>query len=221
MSKDHWTAVDRYLVDTLVLADPVLDAALKTSAEHGLPAINVAPNQGKLLHLFARAIGAKNILEIGTLGGYSTIWLARALPSGGKLITLEADAKHASVARSNLARAGLTETVELILGRAIDTLPKLSHDRRGPFDLIFVDADKPAVPDYFTWSLKLSRPGSVIIVDNVVREGKVTDGASKDASVQGVRRFMEMLAREPRVTATAMQTVGSKGYDGFAIAIVN
>jgi predicted O-methyltransferase YrrM len=221
MSKDQWTTVDRYLVETLVPSDPALDVALKTSAEHGLPAINVAPNQGKLLHLLARVMGAKNILEIGTLGGYSTIWLARALPAGGKLITLEADAKHATVARSNIARARLTDRVELILGRAIDTLPKLVHDRRGPFDLIFIDADKPSVPDYFTWSLKLSWPGSVIIVDNVVREGKVTDVSSKDASVQGVRRFMEMLAKEPRVTATAMQTVGSKGYDGFAIARVN
>jgi predicted O-methyltransferase YrrM len=220
MTKDQWTAVDRYLVETLVPTDPVLDAALRTSAEHGLPAINVAPNQGKLLHLLALTMGARNILEIGTLGGYSTIWLARALPAGGKLITLESDAKHATIARSNIARAGLSDDVELILGRAIDTLPKLVHDNRGPFDLIFIDADKPSVPDYFTWSLKLSRPGSVIIVDNVVREGKVIDGASTDASVQGVRRFMEMLAGEPRVTATALQTIGAKGYDGFAIARV-
>ena len=220
MSKDQWTAVDRYLVETLVPPDPALDAALRTSAENGLPAINVAPNQGKLLHLLALTMGAKNILEIGTLGGYSTIWLARALPAGGKLITLESDAKHATVARSNIARAELADRVELILGRAIDTLPKLAHDNRGPFDLIFIDADKPSVPEYFTWALKLSRPGSVIIVDNVVREGKVIDGASTDASVQGVRRFMEMLKREPRVTATALQTVGAKGYDGFAIARV-
>jgi predicted O-methyltransferase YrrM len=220
MSKDQWTAVDRYLTDLLVPPDPAIDAALRTSAEHGLPAINVAPNQGKLLHLLALTMGARNILEIVTLGGYSTLWLARALPAGGKLITLEADAKHATVARSNIARAELSDRVELILGRAIDTLPKLEHDRRGPFDLIFIDADKPSVPDYFTWSLKLSRVGTVIIVDNVVREGKVVDAASKDASVQGVRRFMEMLAREPRVRATALQTVGAKGYDGFAIARV-
>jgi predicted O-methyltransferase YrrM len=220
MTKDQWTAVDRYLVETLVPRDAALDAALRTSAEHGLPAINVAPNQGKLLHLLALTMGAKNILEIGTLGGYSTIWLARALPAEGKLITLESDAKHATVARSNIARAELSDRVELILGRAIDTLPKLAHANRGPFDLIFIDADKPSVPEYFTWSLKLSRPGSVIIVDNVVREGKVIDGASTDGSVQGVRRFMEMLAREPRVTATALQTVGAKGYDGFAIARV-
>src|SRR5687767_6770683 len=220
MTKDHWTAVDRYLVETLVPSDPALNAALRTSAEHGLPTINVAPNQGKLLHLLALTMGAKNVLEIGTLGGYSTIWLGRALPSDGKLLTLESDAKHATVARSNIARAGLSDVVELILGRAIDTLPKLAHDGRGPFDLIFIDADKPSVPEYFTWALKLSRPGSVIIVDNVVRDGKVIDGASKDASVQGVRRFMEMLAREPVVTATALQTVGAKGYDGFAIARV-
>jgi predicted O-methyltransferase YrrM len=221
MSKDVWTAVDRYLTDTLVPPDPVLDAVLRESAKAGLPAINVAPNQGKLLNLLALAMGARNILEIGTLGGYSTIWLARALPRDGKLITLEADAKHATVARSNLARAQVTDKVELILGRAIDTLPKLAHDNRGPFDLIFIDADKSSVPDYFTWSLKLTRPGSIIVVDNVVREGKVTDASSTDASVQGVRRFMEMLSNEPRVTATAMQTVGVKGYDGFAIARVN
>jgi predicted O-methyltransferase YrrM len=221
MSKDQWTAVDRYLADTLVPPDPVLDAALRESAKAGLPAINVAPNQGKLLYLLALTMGAKNILEIGTLGGYSTIWLARALPRNGKLVTLEADAKHATVARSNLARAEVTDKVELILGRAIDTLPKLAHEGRGPFDLIFIDADKPSVPDYFTWALTLSRPGSIIIVDNVVREGKVIDAASNDASVQGVRRFMEMLSKESRVTATAMQTVGVKGYDGFAIARVN
>jgi len=221
MSKDQWTAVDRYLTDMLVPPDPVLDAALRESAKAGLPAINVAPNQGKLLYLLALTMGAKNILEIGTLGGYSTIWLARALPGDGKLITLEADAKHATVARSNLARAEMTDRVELILGRAIDTLPKLADDGRGPFDLIFIDADKPSVPDYFAWSLKLSRPDSIIIVDNVVRDGKVTDAASNDASVQGVRRFMEMLSKETRVTATAMQTVGAKGYDGFAIARVN
>ncbi len=220
MSKDQWTAVDRYLVETLVPTDSALEAALRTSAEHGLPAINVAPNQGKLLHLLALSMGAKKVLEIGTLGGYSTIWLARALPAGGRVITLEADAKHATVARSNLARAGLSDVVELILGRAIDTLPKLEHDGRGPFDLIFIDADKVSTPDYFAWALRLSRAGSVIIVDNVIREGEVIDAASKDVSVQGVRRLMEMLAREPRVTATALQTVGAKGYDGFAIAVV-
>ncbi|MDQ3441555.1 MAG: O-methyltransferase [Planctomycetota bacterium] len=220
MSKDQWTAVDRYLVETLVPTDSALEAALRTSAEHGLPAINVAPNQGKLLHLLALAMGAKNILEIGTLGGYSTIWLARALPAGGKLITLEADAKHATVAQSNIARAGLPNVVELILGRAIDTLPKLAHDRRGPFDLTFIDADKVSAADYFAWALKLSRNGSVIVVDNVVREGNVIDGASNDVSVQGVRSLLEMMANEPRVTATALQTVGAKGYDGFAVAVV-
>lgn len=220
MSKDQWTAVDRYFTDMLVPQDDVFDAVLRDSAKAGLPAINVAPNQGKLLHLLALATGAKNILEIGTLGGYSTIWLARALPPGGKLITLEADANHATVARSNFARAGVSDTVELILGRAIDTLPKLAHDHRGPFDLIFIDADKISTPDYFALALKLSRKGSVIIVDNVVREGEVIDAASRDVSVQGIRRFMEMLANEPRVSATALQTVGAKGYDGFAIALV-
>ena len=220
MTKDQWTAVDGYLSELLVPPDPALDAALRTSAQHGLPEINVAPNQGKLLYLLALSMGATNILEIGTLGGYSTIWLARALPPDGKLITLEADAKHATVARSNIARAGLSDVVEVILGRAIDTLPKLEHDGRGPFDLVFIDADKVSTPDYFTWALRLSRPGSVIVVDNVIREGAVIDAASQDVSVQGVRRFMEMLAREPRVAATALQTVGAKGYDGFAIARV-
>lgn len=220
MSNEQWTAVDRYLTDLLVPTDRALEAALRTSANHGLPAINVAPNQGKLLHLLALTMGARNILEIGTLGGYSTIWLARTLPPGGKLITLEADAKHATVARSNIARAELSHVVEVILGRAIDTLPKLEHDGRGPFDLIFIDADKVSTPEYFAWALRLSRKGSVIIVDNVIREGEVIDAASNDASVQGVRRFMEMMAREPRVTATALQTVGAKGYDGFAVALV-
>jgi predicted O-methyltransferase YrrM len=221
MGQELWSAVDRYLIETLVPPDPVLDAVLGECAAANLPPIHVAPNQGKLLRLLALTIGARNILEIGTLGGYSTIWLARALPPGGRLITLESDAKHATVARSNFARAGLTDAVELILGRAIDTLPKLAHDGRGPFDLVFIDADKPSVPDYFTWALKLSRLGTVIVVDNVVREGKVIDAASTDASVRGVRRLLEMLAREARVTATALQTVGCKGYDGFAVARVN
>ncbi|HEV2295562.1 MAG TPA: O-methyltransferase [Tepidisphaeraceae bacterium] len=220
MSKDQWSAVDRYLTDLLVGADPALEAVLRESARAGLPAINVAPNQGKLLHLLARATGARSILEIGTLGGYSTIWLARALPADGKLITLEADANHAAIARSNFARAGLSDTIELIIGRALDTLPRLHHDNRGPFDVTFIDADKVSTPDYFAWSLKLSRRGSVIIVDNVIRQGEVIDAESRDASVGGVRRLMEMMANEPRVSATAMQTVGSKGYDGFAMAVV-
>jgi len=218
--QEQWTAVDRYLTEALVPADPALDAALDASAAAGLPAINVAPNQGKLLMLLALIRGARSILEIGTLGGYSTIWLARALPADGHLITLESDPKHAEVARANIARAGLAAVVELRLGRALDTLPQLAAERRGPFDLIFIDADKPSIPDYFTWALELSRRGSLIVIDNVVRGGAVADASSDDASVRGVRRMNELLAAERRVSATAIQTVGSKGYDGFALALV-
>jgi predicted O-methyltransferase YrrM len=216
MNPEQWTAVDRYITETLLPPDPVHDAVLRASADAGLPEIHVSPNQGKLLMLLAMICGARNILEIGTLGGYSTIWLARGMAKGGHLVTLEADAKHADVARQNFARAGLSDVIHLRVGRAIDTLPKLA----GPFDLFFIDADKASVPDYYTWALRLSRPGSVIVVDNVVREGNVID-ANGDASVQGIRRFNELLAKEPRVTATAVQTVGSKGYDGFAVVRVN
>ncbi len=220
MAKEQWSAVDRYITDLLVPIDAALDAALEASAAAGLPAINVAPNQGKLLQILARAVGARNILEIGTLGGYSTIWLALALPEGGRLVTLEADPKHADVARANFARAGLADIVELRLGRALDMLPRLAAEGRGPFDLIFIDADKPGNPDYFAWALELARSGSLIIVENVVRNGAVADPASSDAGVQSVRRLNEMMATEPRISATAIQTVGSKGYDGFAIALV-
>lgn len=220
MTQEQWTAVDRYITDLLVPPDLALDAALQSSAAAGLPPYNVSPNQGKLLLLLARVQGARTILEIGTLGGYSTIWLARALPADGRLITLEADPKHAEVARANIARADLTDVVELRLGRALDTLPQIAAEGLGPFDLIFIDADKPSNPDYFTWALKLSRRGSLIIVDNVVRNGTVIDVASNDPRVQGVRRLNELIAAEPRVSATALQTVGSKGYDGFAIALV-
>jgi predicted O-methyltransferase YrrM len=220
MDKEKWTAVDRYITELLVPADAALEGALKDSEAAGLPHINVAPNQGKLLWMLARMQHARNILEIGTLGGYSTIWLARALPADGKLITLEIDARHAEVARANIARAGLAGKVELRLGKAIDSLAKIEAERKDPFDLIFIDADKPSNPDYFQWALKLSRPGSIIIVDNVVRDGQVINAASTDASVQGVRRFNELLAAEKRVTATAIQTVGSKGYDGLAFALV-
>jgi predicted O-methyltransferase YrrM len=219
-SNDQWMAVDRYITDLLVPPDPVLDAALQASSAAGLPAINVAPNQGKFLMLLAQIQGARNILEIGTLGGYSTIWLARALPASGLLITLEADPKHAEVARANIARAGLANLVEVHLGPALETLPRLAAEGSGPFDLIFIDADKPGYPDYFRWALKLSRRGSVIVADNVVREGAVIDPASDDPRVQGMRRFNELLAAEPRVSATEIQTVGSKGYDGFALALV-
>ncbi len=220
MTQEQWTAVDRYIIDSLVLPDPALDAALEASAAAGLPPHHVSPNQGKLLLLLARLQGARAILEIGTLGGYSTIWLARALPEGGRLITLEAEPKHAEVARANIARAGLADIVEVRLGRALDTLPQLAAEGRGPFDLIFIDADKPSNPDYFAWALKLSRPGSLIIVDNVVRGGAVVDRSSGDASVQGVRRLFDLIRAESRVVSTAIQTVGSKGHDGFAIALV-
>ena len=215
-----WADVDRYITDLLVPADPALDAAIQSSVAEGLPQIHVAPNQGKFLHLLARIQGARRVLEIGTLAGYSTIWLARALPPGGKVVTLEADAKHAQIARANFARAGVAEQVELRLAPALETLPKLAGEGGEPFDLIFIDADKPSIPDYFTWSLRLSRPGTVIVVDNVIREGGVVNARSGDASIEGVRRFNEMLARESRVSATEIQTVGSKGYDGFAIALV-
>jgi len=219
MTEELWTAVDRYFGDLLVSADPALAAALAGSAAAGLPAINVSPLQGKLLHLLARAIGARNILEIGTLGGYSTIWLARALPGGGRVISLEADPRHAEVARANIARAGLDDMVEVRLGMALDLLPGLA-ERAEPFDFVFIDADKPNNAAYFDWALRLSRVGAIIVVDNVVRGGDVIAAASDSPTVQGVHRFLERLAAEPRVSATAMQTVGGKGYDGFAIALV-
>jgi predicted O-methyltransferase YrrM len=270
MNQDRWTAVDRYLADQLALSDAALEAALAASDAAGLPAINVTPHQGKLLHLLARAIQAKNILEIGTLGGYSTIWLARALPPGGRLITLESEPKHAEVARQNIDRAGLTPLVDLRLGQAIETLPQIAAENRGPFDLVFIDADKPSTPDYFTWSLSLARPGSLIIVDNVIRKGAVAPephvakplhmdeplrgsipanpvvkpsrgrgspsresgvgetapheagphASQEAANIAGIRRFLALAAAEPRVSLTALQTVGSKGYDGFALALV-
>jgi predicted O-methyltransferase YrrM len=220
MSQEQWTAVDRYITDLFVPPDPALEAALQATADAGMPLINVAPNQGQLLHILARGIGARAILEIGTLGGYSTIWLARALSPGGRLISLEADPKHAEVARANIARAGLAEVVEVRLGRALDTLPQLAAEGHGPFDLVFIDADKANTAPYFEWALKLTRRGSLIITDNVVRNGAVIDAASPDSDVQGVRRFNAALAAEPRVTATILQTVGSKGYDGLAFALV-
>jgi len=216
MSQELWTAVDRYISDLLVPVDAALEAALQTSADAGMPAIAVSPNQGKLLMLMAQMLEARNILEIGTLGGYSTIWLARGLSVGGRLITLEADPKHADVARSNIARAGLSDVVEVRIGRALDTLPLLA----GPFDLIFIDADKVSYPEYLTWSVKLSRSGTVIVADNVVRKGAIIDADSNDPNVQGVRRFNETLAADARLSATAIQTVGSKGYDGFTVARV-
>jgi len=217
VTSDTWSAVDRFVVDTLSDSDPVLDAAQRAADTAGLPAISVSAAQGKFLHLLARIRGARRILEIGTLAGYSTIWLARALPPGGQLITLEYDPRHADVARANIARAGLADRVEVRVGRAIEALPGLVVDE--PFDLIFIDADKPSTADYFRCALKLSRPGTVIVVDNVVRDGRLVD-ANGDGDVQGMRRFLEAAANEARVEGTVLQTVGVKGYDGFALLLV-
>ncbi|HWY18159.1 MAG TPA: O-methyltransferase [Solirubrobacteraceae bacterium] len=223
--RERWTAVDHYITDHLVPADPALEAALQDSDAAGLPPIAVTPNQGKLLELLARVQGARTILELGTLGGYSTIWLARALPPGGRLITLEAEPQFAEVARANIARAGFQEVVELRVGPALQILPQLTAEGAGPFDLIFIDADKQNYPGYFEWSLKLSRPGTLIVGDNVVRDGAILDPEAYDPAhgdeiIRGVRRFYEMVATEPRVDATAIQTVGAKGHDGFALALV-
>jgi predicted O-methyltransferase YrrM len=220
MAKEPWKAVDRYIVDLLVGSDPALEAALHDSEAAGLPPIAVAPNQGKLLGLLARMVDARSILELGTLGGYSTIWLARALPADGSLITLEANPEYARVAHANIARAGLDGVVELRVGPALETLPRIADEGRGPFDLIFIDADKAGYPDYLPWALELSRPGSLIIADNIVRDGAVIDATSDDPHIKGVRRFNELMAAEPRLSSTAIQTVGSKGYDGFALALV-
>lgn len=217
MSTDQWTAVDDYFNGHLIPADDVLDAALAASAAAGLPPIQVSPSQGRLLQLLASIQHAQRILEIGTLGGYSTICLARGLVKGGTVTTLEIDPAHADVATANFARAGLTEVIDLRLGRAIDTLPTLD----GPYDLVFIDADKQSNPDYFTWAMRLSRPGTVIIVDNVVRNGRVIETTSGDPVIDGTRRVVEMIGKQARVTATAIQTVGDKGYDGLIVATVN
>jgi predicted O-methyltransferase YrrM len=216
-----WTEVDDYFNGLLLPHDAVLEETLNSGLAAGLPAINVSAAQGKLLMLLARSCGAKNILEIGTLAGYSTIWLGRALPEGGKLITLEYDPKHAEVARKNIARAGLDTQVEVRIGRAIDSLPKLEVEGFAKkFDLVFIDADKQGYTEYLDWSLKLTHPGSLIIADNVVRKGEVINADSKDEFVQGIRRFNDALSKERRVDATAIQVVGAKGYDGLAFAVV-
>ncbi|MFF9341763.1 MULTISPECIES: O-methyltransferase [unclassified Streptomyces] len=220
MTNPQWNDVDQYVTDLLVPADEALTAALADSAAAGLPEIAVAPNQGKFLHLLARTQGARRILEIGTLGGYSTIWLARALPADGRLITLEHDPRHAGVARGNLARAGLADRVEVRTGPALDTLPLLEEEGAGPFDLVFVDADKANNPHYVTWALKLSRPGTLIVVDNVVRGGRVATEDPSDPAITGTRAMFDLVAREPRLDATALQTVGTKGHDGLLIARV-
>ncbi|MFK4689621.1 O-methyltransferase [Streptomyces pristinaespiralis] len=221
MTQDQWQAVDGYISDLLVAEDEALTEALAASAAAGLPAINVAPNQGKLLQLLAQTQGARTALEIGTLGGYSTIWLARALPEDGRLISLEYDPAHAEVARANIARAGLAKIAEVRTGAALDTLPRIAAEPgAGPFDLAFIDADKRNNPRYVEWALRLTRPGSLIIVDNVVRGGGVVDATSEDPSILGTREMFELVAREPRLDATALQTVGVKGYDGLLVARV-
>lgn len=220
MSTERWAEVDRYYTDLLLPDDEALSAALRASDEAGLPRQNVSPLQGKMLMLLAQIQRSRSILEIGTLGGYSTIWLARSMAGHGRLVSLEANPKHAEVARINIARAGLADLVDLRVGQALETLPKLASEGLGPFDLIFIDADKANNTAYFEWSLRLSRRGTLIIADNVVRDGAVIDAASNDPGVLGIRRFNERLSAEPRVSATAIQTVGIKGYDGFAIALV-
>ena len=219
MSDPSATDVDEYIVERLVGADRIA-VALKANAAAGLPAIDVSPAQGKFLHLLARITGARRILEVGTLGGYSTIWLARALQDGGRLVTLEIDPHHADVARRNIADAGLADRVEIRVGPAAETLAAMEHSGAEPFDLVFIDADKPSNPIYLRHALALTRPGSVIIVDNVVRGGRVLDAASPDAAVQGTRALFDAVAAEPRLDATALQTVGLKGWDGFVIALV-
>ncbi len=220
MSQDHWTAVDDYLSGLLIAPDPVLEAALRASAEAGLPSIQVSGLQGKLLWLLARAQGAARILEVGTLGGYSTIWLARALPPDGRLLTLELDPRHAEVAQANLVAAGVADRVEVKLGAAADTLAAMVAGGTEPFDFVFIDADKESIPEYFSRALELSRPGTVILVDNAVRGGEVMEAATTDPAVQGIRRFNEMAATTAGVEATTIQTVGTKGHDGFAMVLV-
>lgn len=220
MNQERWSKVDRYIADRLLPPDPILDAALRANAAAGLPGIDVAPAQGKFLHLLALLTRARSILEIGTLGGYSTIWLARALPPGGHLVTLEVDPNHAAVARGNLARAGLDDRVEVREGAALETLAALEREGAGPFDFVFIDADKPAYPDYLRGAVRLARPGTLIVADNVVRRGAVADPDDPDPRVRGARAFFDALAAEPRLIATALQTVGIKGHDGLALALV-
>jgi predicted O-methyltransferase YrrM len=215
-----WTAVDDYVTDLLVTPDAALDDTLSATATAGMPQISVSAPQGKFLHLLARIRGARRILEIGTLGAYSTIWLARALPADGRLITLEVNARHAEVAQANLEKAGVESVAEIRVGPALDTLPKLADEGAGPFDLVFIDADKANIPEYFDWSVKLSRPGTVIVVDNVVRNGALLDPSGEVPDVVGVRRLHQQLASDTRVSATTIQTVGAKGYDGFTLAVV-
>lgn len=218
MNQQRWAEVDNYLTEQLVPQDEALLAALENNQAAGLPAIDVAPNQGKLLNLLAKMTGAKRILEIGTLGGYSTLWLAHALPEGGKVITLEYEPRHAEIAAQNIRRAGLEHKVTLRVGAALDTLPTLAD--AAPFDMIFIDADKRNNPAYLEWAIRYSRPGTLIIGDNVVRNGHVADGDTSDWNIQGIRDFLTMMGSDPRLDATAIQTVGAKGWDGFSLALV-
>ncbi len=220
MNRTKWSAVDAYIVEKIATPDFALDAALAANAAAGLPAIDVSAPQGKLLYLLARMARARKILEIGALGGYSTIWLARALPSDGFVVTLEAAARHAEIARENVRRAGLSGQVRVRVGPALESLPRIAEEGIGPFDLVFIDADKPNNPDYLAWALRLTRVGATIVCDNVVREGALVDRMSADPSVQGTRRMFDMIAKEPRLSATAILTVGAKGWDGFVVAVV-
>lgn len=220
MGQETWTAVDEYVSGLLASHDEALEAAIAAGDEAGLPSIQVSPPQGKLLEILARSIDARTALEFGTLAGYSTIWLGRALPAGGRLITLEAEPAYAEVARANVERAGLGDLVDIRVGPALETLPRLAEEGAGPFDLVFIDADKVNTPEYFAWSLEQTRPGGLIVADNVIRDGALVDPETEDPSIPAQRRFHEMLASEPRVEATTIQTVGGKGYDGFSIALV-
>ena len=221
MTQELWTAVDSYIVDTLLPPDDALARAVKASDEAGLPSIQVSPPQGRFLQMLAKVQGARRILEIGTLGGYSTIWLARALPGDGRMVTMEIDPRHAEVARSNIEFAGLSDKVRVLNGDAHDLLATLESEIDAPFDFTFIDADKASIPQYFESAHRMSRPGSLILIDNVVREGAVIHAESADAAVQGVRKVNEMMSSNARVTATVIQTVGVKGYDGLAIALVS
>jgi len=217
---DTWTAVDRYFSKALIKPDRRLDAALNANRKAELPAIDVTPLQGRFLEVLVRATGARRVLEIGTLGGYSTIWLARAIPDNGLVVTLELEPKHASIAQRNIEKAGLSQRVDLRIGSAAESLAALVAASADPFDFIFIDADKAGYPGYLRWSLKLSRPGTLIVADNVVRDGKVIDPRNPDPNIRGVRRFMRLMSAEPRLSSTVLQTVASKGYDGFAMAVV-
>jgi predicted O-methyltransferase YrrM len=220
MGSDQWTEVDQYLAGLFAPPDPVLEQALESADAAGMPPIYVSPIQGRLLYLLARAVRAQRILEIGTLAAYSTIWLARGLEPGGRLVTLEINPEHAAVAQANLTRAGLSESVEVRLGNALDSLTELAASGSAPFDLVFIDADKPGTPDYVSWAIQLTRPGALIVVDNIVRGGRISDPATADTNARGMQVALELLAKDPRVTGAALQTVGSKGWDGFAIAVV-